>query len=125
MTREDILRRIAELDNEINHILGNTQLPSLESRSFPMGTWIFAALLAGYYLFGADIPMIDRFHQPYGRYFFYASGLFAVLALWGSLSWLFRKRGGVSKEYGEASVRVKGLQDQRRELQAQLKELES
>ena len=125
MGRDDIQRRIAQLDNEINSIIGSAQLPSLEVRPFPKGTWIMAILLLGYYLFGADIPYISQFHEPYARYFYIGSGIFAVLAVWGTLSWLFRRRGGMSKEYGAATAKVRDLQNERRELQSQLKELSS
>jgi len=48
-----------------------------------------------------------------------------VLALWSTLMWAFRRGGGYSKEYGEATAKVKDLQNERRELQAELKELQS
>jgi hypothetical protein len=125
MTREDIQRRIADLDTEINRILGNARLPSLEIRPFPKGTWILFGLCLVYYFFGADIPYVDAYHNQYARYAFYASGILAILALWGTLTWLFRRGGGFSKEYGEATAKVKDLQNERRELQAELKELQS
>ena len=125
MTREDIQRRIADLDNEINRILGNARLPSLEVRPFPKGTWILSALCLGYYFFGGDLPYVDAYHSEYAKYAFGASGILAVLALWSSLTWLFRRRGGFSKEYGEATAKVRDLQNERRELQAELKEFQS
>lgn len=124
MTRDQIQREIADLDRQLNQVLGSTQLPSLEARPFPTWTWIAAFLAAAWWMFGSDVPVIQNYHRDYGQYGLYAALILGLFALLSTLSWMFRRRGGVSEDYKAATAKSRELQERRRELQVRLRELE-
>ena len=125
LDRAAIQREIAEIDGELNRTLGSTTLPSLDSKPFPKGTWLLAFLAAAWWMFGSELPVISEYYPKYGEWGMYAAIGFGILALLTTLSWLFRRRGGVSAEYRQASDKARILQERRRELQVQLRELEA
>ncbi|MGI8907424.1 MAG: hypothetical protein ACR2IE_13145 [Candidatus Sumerlaeaceae bacterium] len=125
MQRDAIQREIAEIDGELNRVLGSTTLPSLEVKPFPKGTWLLAFLSAAWWMFGSDLPVISNYHSQYGDWGMYAAVAFGILGLMTTLSWLFRRRGGMSTEYAQASEKARVLQERRRELQVELRELEA
>jgi len=124
MTREQCLAEIAELDKEINAALANAPLPKLESRPFPIGSWILAVLTFVWWMFGSEIPYLQNFHFRIMDYVFYGALIMTALAVISTLSYLLRRRGGTNVAFRQATEKVKVLQDRRRELQVRLKELE-
>jgi hypothetical protein len=125
MDRASIQREIAEIDGELNRTLGSTQLPSLEVKPFPVWSWVLAFLAAAWWMIGSDVPVISEYHGRYGEYGFYAAIALGLLALFSTISWALRRRGGVSPEYRQATEKARVLQERRRELQVQLRELDA
>ncbi|MGB9690869.1 MAG: hypothetical protein ACPL7D_01730 [Candidatus Sumerlaeaceae bacterium] len=120
---EELQQRIAELDKQINQILIEKRLPPLKPpKPFPLGTWIIALLLGGYYLFGDLIPVVGQHYGDYAKYVLYAAVAVAALALLRTVLWLFSRNPKTPPEYLEASRRVKELQDQRRLLEKELRD---
>jgi hypothetical protein len=125
MDRASIQREIAEIDGELNRTLGATKLPSLEVKPFPIWTWLLAFAAAAWWMLGSDLPVIAEYHRSYGEYGLYAAIALGLLGLFSTLSWALRKRGGVSQEYRQATEKARVLQERRRELQVQLRELDA
>jgi hypothetical protein len=125
MTRDEIQREISDIDRELNRVLGSAKLPSLEARPFPAWTWILAFVAAAWWMFGSQLPVIQNYHRDYGEWGLYASLFFGLFALLSTLSWMFRRRGGVTEEYRAATEKSRDLQERRRELQVRLRELEA
>ncbi len=123
MRRDNILREIANLDEEINRVIGATELPKLDARPFPLGTWIFAAMCFGWAEFGSMIPGAFHYHLQTGAYAWYLGLIMAGVAFLSTLSWLLRGRGDHNKSdaYYTASRKARVLQEQRQELQAELR----
>jgi len=121
---EDLQRQIAEIDKQINKILVEKRLPPLKPpKPFPLGSWILAILLAAYYLFGDMIPVVGEYHALYSQYSMYAAMVVAAYALLRSVLWLFGRNPKTPPEYLEASQQVKELQNQRRLLEKELREV--
>jgi len=121
---EEIQKKIAEIDKQINTILVEKRLPPLKPpKPFPLMTWILALVLLGYYLFGDALPYVGPYYQPYGEYSMYGALVVGVVALLRTLLWLFSRNPKTPPEYLEASRKVQDLQDQRRLLEKELREL--
>jgi hypothetical protein len=125
MGREDIQRRIGEINREINEEVGKTTLPEYKPKLFPTGLWIFAAVCAGWWLFGNQVPQAAQYHAEYGEYGLYAAVVIGAYALFKTVLWLFQGKPKGSAEYMNATARVRELQDKRRDLEMQLKELDA
>ncbi len=124
MNREQLMAEIGRLDEEINATLSATKMPSLKYTPFPRGMWIFAAALLAWSFYGDEIPTLGRVHLQTAMYAFYGAIVVALFALIGTLRWMFgRGRNSSSPEYTAAVAKVKTLQDQRTELQAELRML--
>ncbi len=120
---EELQRQIAEIDKQINKILVEKRLPPLKPpKPFPLGTWILALLVFGYYLFGDMIPYVGQYYADYGKYAMYVAGVVAILAVLRTVLWLFSRNPKTPPEYLEASQQVKELQDQRRLLEKELRD---
>lgn len=124
MTREQIMREIAELDKEINRVLASAQLPSLKVKPFPWGTWFLTLLAFAWYVAGDLVPYANAYHAKYGYIGLYVGIIFGILAIISTLSWMFQRRRPLSKEYEAATEKSKVLQERRRELQKRLREEE-
>ena len=125
MRRQDLLREIARLDDEINSTVAAAELPRLDYRPFPKGTWLFALLMLGWAEFGGYIPGSFYYHLQTARYDWYLGLVIALVAVLSTISWFMRSRGykDKSEAYTEASRRARGLQERRRELQMELRAL--
>lgn len=120
---EDIQRQIGELDKRINQILTEHRLPPLKPpKPFPLGTWIVAAVLGAYYLFGDMIPVVGEYRGNYANYVMYATVAVAALALLRTALWLISRAPRTPPEYIEVTRQVQELQNQRRLLEAELRE---
>lgn len=123
--RSEIQARIAELDRQINAEVAGTKLPSItDRRRFPVTTWILAAAAFAWTYLGGDIPGVEDLHRSFGQYGLYAGAVLAALAAWGTLRYLLQPSTKITPEYRESVERVRALQEERRELMAQLKEFE-
>ncbi len=120
---EEIQRQIADLDKRINQILVEHRLPPLKPpKPFPLGTWIIAVALGAYYLFGDMVPYVSEYHGSYAIYVMYAALVVAALALLRTVLWLFSRNPKTPPEYIEVTRQVQELQNQRRLLEAELRE---
>lgn len=124
MEREEIHREIADIDRELTRVLGSAELPRLNSRAFPTGTYILTLLALAWWMFGGEAPYVSQYYGRFGEWGLYAAGVLALLALCGTVSWILRPRGGMPAEYRTATEKSRDLQERRRELQARLRELE-
>ena len=125
MRREDLQREIARLDEEINQVIGATELPSLDIRPFPRGTWFFAAVCFAYAYLGYMIPGGREVHQDIQQYARWLGAGMTVIAVLSTILWFFKGRGyqNRSSSYMQASRRARELQEKRQELQAELRAL--
>lgn len=125
MNRESLQREIARLDQEINAVISSTEIPRLDVRPFPTGTWLLAILCFAWSLFGQLVPGAARWHYKTANWAWIAGIVLGVVAILATISWLLRKRGqrGHSDDYMQLSRRTRELQEQRRELQAELRAL--
>ncbi|MCX7718194.1 MAG: hypothetical protein N2111_07315 [Candidatus Sumerlaeaceae bacterium] len=124
-TRQELQARIAELDRRINEELSKTRLPSLDSRrrQFPKADYIVAALLIGYHYVGGQIPVIGQFHDITSPWDLYLGAAVAAIAVLRTILWVFKGNPKADANYVAATSAVRDLQAQKRDLQAQLKEL--
>lgn len=128
-TREQLLKEIADLDAQINRLVASMKLPRIEYHPFPKSMWILALLCFGWTMFGADIPLPNaaEMHQQYSTWSWNLGLVCLVWALISTVSWIFKRGRGrrqeKSENYMENSRMVQGLQEQRRELQARLRDL--
>lgn len=123
MRREDLLVEIARLDKEINRVLAATELPKIDTRPFPLGTWIFAGMCLAWTEFGYMIAGAELYHMQTATYTWYLAIVAAVAALLSTISWLVRGGGYRTKndDYFNASRKARELQERRRDLQAELR----
>lgn len=124
-TRQELQAKIAELDRRINEELAKTRLPSLDARrrQFPKADYVVAALLIGYHYFGEQIPVIGQFHDTTSPWDLYLGLAVAAIAVLRTILWLFKGSPKTDANYVAATSVVRDLQAQKRDLQAQLKEL--
>jgi len=124
-TRQELQARIAELDRRINEELAKTRLPSLDAKRafFPKADYIVAALLIGYHYFGQQIPGIGSFHDTTSPWDLYLGLFVGVIAVLRTIRWVLKGRVKSDANYVAATSAVRDLQAQKRDLQAQLKEL--
>ena len=125
MRREDLQREIARLDEEINQVIGSAELPSLDIRPFPRGTWFFGVVCLAYAYFGYMIPGGREVHQDIQQYARWLGMGMIVLAVISTIFWLFKGRGYQqrSDSYMQASRRARDLKEKRQEIQAELRSL--
>ena len=125
MRREDIQREIARLDDEINRVVGSAELPKLQARPFPSGTWMLAILCLAWWQFGGYIPGTFRFHLETARWAFYIGLALAAMAFISTVFWMFSGQGYETKSqaYTDASRKARELQERRRDLQSELRAL--
>ncbi len=125
MNRESLQRRIAQLDEEINQVITATEIPKLDVRPFPTGTWLVAILCFAWSQFGSLIPGARQYHLETAKWAWIAGIVLGVIAILSTISWFFRRRGykGRSDNYMAASRKARELQEKRRELQAELRSL--
>lgn len=120
---EEIQKQIAELDKQINQILVEKRLPPLKPpKPFPLGSWILAAVVGAYYLFGDLLPAVGGLHAAYQTYALYATLALGAYALLRTVLWLFSGKPKTPPEYIEATRQVQELQNQRRLLEKELRE---
>ncbi len=126
MRREEMLQEIASLDDQINTHLAGAKIPTLDKRPFPLGTWIVALIFFALTYYGHLIPEVGAQIHEYGKWFWYAGILMAVVALLSTLSWIMSKlKKDNTTEYREATAKVKVLQERRQELVMRIKELDN
>ena len=125
MRREDLLREIARIDDEINAVVGAAELPRLNAVPFPTGTWVLAILCLAWWQFGGHIPGVFIFHLETARWAFYVGLLLAVFGFLSTIRWMFSGRSYQEKSsaYTDASRKARELQERRRDLQAELRAL--
>lgn len=87
-------------------------------------TWVLAAAALGWMYFGAQIPGAEHLHADYHEVGLYSGGFFGLVALWGTLLFLIQPSTKITPEYQESTQRVRMLQEERRDLMAQLRALE-
>ncbi len=123
MTREEILKEIARLDEEINRTVAAVELPKLEHRPFPLGMWFLTAGCFAWYRYGGQIPQAYIMHYETAMYAYYLGIIFGVIAVLATISWIVRGRGYSSKSeaYTAAGRSARELQERRRDLQAELR----
>lgn len=124
MNRQEITQRIAILDKQINEETENNRLPALKHRSFPGGNWAAAAVLAGLYFFGDSITPIKSYVVKFSQPIMILAAIFLVSAIIRTILFIVLGTRNVDKKYGAAMEKVRHLQDERRELQKQLAELQ-
>ncbi len=125
MRRDEMMQEIASLDDQINTQLAGAKLPSLDKPSFPLGTWLIAAVFYGLSLYGALLPEVGPQMKEYSVYFFWGAVIIAVFALLGTFSWMIKMfRTENTESYRAATAQVKVLQDRRQELVLRVKELD-
>lgn len=124
-TRQEILKRISDLDRQINSELAQQRAPTLEQthRSFPIMDWAAAVVCYAWVQFGANIPGVQDFHGASAKYVFWAAIALAVLALIRSVLWFVKRPRGRMQGYAEMTERVRRLQDERRDLQLELEQV--
>lgn len=125
-TRKQLQQEIAELDTEINQILERVKAPDIRMRTsaFPSGNWGIFILCSAWWMFG-DMVSADMYFRS-ETIIFYMALIFGAMALLRTLVWTLRRGSPeMPPEYREATERVKLLQDKRRELQKQMKELDA
>lgn len=125
MGREDIQRRIGEVNREINEEVAKTTIPEYKPKVFPTGSWILAVLGAAWWLAGSEVPQVAAYHQDYGEYGLYVAVIVGAYALLKTVLWLFQGKPTGGAEYINATARVRELQEKRRDLEMQLKELDA
>ena len=125
MKREELQREIARLDDEINRVISSVELPKLDVRPFPTGTWLFAFLCLAWWLYGYKIPGAYDYHLQTSVWAFRLGALMAMVALLSTISWVLRGRGyqNRSDAYTNASRKARELQERRKDLQAELRSL--
>ncbi len=122
MRREQLLKEIAEIDEEINKVVAATALPRLDARPFPLGTWIFAGMCFAWSEFGYKIPSAFHYYLQTETYARYMGIIIAIVAALSTISWLIRGSGqrGKNDDYFKTSRKARELQERRRDLQAEL-----
>lgn len=119
MDRQEILNEIVKIDRQINEEAAKNRLPSLNTRnaSFPLGSWLSAAvLICGQLFFGAMIPEVF----PYQDLTILAIGvLLALFSLISTYKWLTFK-SSIKKGLNQQSPRIQELNEKKRALQEQL-----
>ena len=125
MRRVELQKKIAQLDEEINSVLASTELPKLDVRPFPIGTWLFGFLCLAWVEFGSRIPAMYSYHLETAVWEWRLGLVIQAVAFLSTLSWFFRGRGYEYKSaaYTEASRKVRDLQERRRDLQSELRGL--
>jgi len=123
MRREDLLREIAEIDDQINSVIGAVELPKLNAVPFPTGTWVLAILCFAWWQFGGYIPGAFIFHLETARWAFYLGLVLSVFGFISTVRWMFSGRSyeAQSSAYTDASRKARELQERRRDLQAELR----
>ena len=124
MQREDLVQRIAELDQQINQSVSQTKVPSLNvrNRTFPWSYWTSVILFAALWLYGG--MFIPEQYDWTGPVFLVLAGLFLIMAVIKTLIYLFKKGQKVDKNYVAKTEKVRELQARRQELQKQLNEMD-
>jgi len=123
MRREELLREIARLDEEINRTIGSAELPRIDVRPFPYSIWLFTIGCFAWALFGDRIPGAYVYYLESVRYAWYLGIICAGVGFIAVVNWLFRGRGyqAKSEAYVSASRKARELQERRRELQTELR----
>ena len=123
MKRDELLKEIARLDEEINRMVASAKLPSLDARPFPFGTWTFAIMCFAWWQYGDRIPGAYIYYLNTYNYAYYLGLVIGLVAILSTISWFLRGRGYQTKNsaYLTASRSARALQERRRELQAELR----
>jgi hypothetical protein len=124
MTRDELQRRIAQVNRDINDEVSKSPLPNFKPKPFPTGAWVLGIICAALGLFGGQINALKPYYDDYGEYGFYAAAVFGIYAVLRTLLWLFQGKPKGSREYMESTTHVRELQERRRELEMQLKEID-
>lgn len=124
MNRARILEEIAELDRRINKELANTKVPrlNLKYQSFPAASWVAAAVLFAYWLYGGIIH--EGVHDTFGFWAFVLGILTALFALYNTVMFILKGGRKSDNKYAQATSHVQELQAQKMELQKKLKDLD-
>lgn len=126
-TRQELQQQLADVDRQINSELSQTKLPDLRSEhgQFPLPLFILAAICFAWYAAGNMIPIAGEYHSMTARWVMYAGGVLVLLGVFRTLQWIIKRRPKGDAKYMEATTRVRELQQQRREIQRQIKELDA
>lgn len=124
-TRQEIMRRISDLDQQINAELAQQRAPTLDQmhRRFPIMDWIAAAACFAWAQFGQMVPGVENFHAISEKWVFWIAILLAALAAFRTVLWLVKRPRGRVEGYAQMTERVRKLQDERRDLQLQLEQV--
>ena len=121
-SREEIQRRIADLDRQISEELATVRLPaSSEARGgFPLLGWLIAGTAFAWWRFGFLAPDLLGLWNTTARYTFYAGFVLAFIALVRTVFWLVRGRN--TNAYTDMSRTVQQLREERHTLQQELRQ---
>ncbi len=117
---DDVERQLADEFSRATAAVSHEDAPS-----FPGGTWLTAILALAWWQFGGMIPGILRAWLQTRSWILYIGLALVAVALVRSVLWLM-KRGGspVDKTFVEATARSRELQAVKRDLLAQLQEMQ-
>jgi hypothetical protein len=124
-TRQELQQQLADVDRQINSELSKTKLPELRTdMQFPLPLFILAAICFAWWAIGAQIPVAGEYHPATAKWVMYAGCVLVALGALRTLQWLMKRNPKGDAGYLEATTRVRELQQQRREIQRQIKELD-
>ena len=125
-TRQELQQQLADVDRQINSELSKTKLPDLRSEhgQFPLPLFILAAICFAWYVAGNMIPVAGEYHSMTAKWVMYAGGVLLFLGVLRTLQWIIKRRPKGDANYMAATTRVRELQQQRRDIQRQIKELD-
>lgn len=123
MVREQLVRQIAAIDEEINKEAAAHRVPSLnlKHRTFPFATWISAIFFLAFWLFGSHIAAAYFEWAP--LIFLVLGALFTLSGIWRTMMWVVKRNQKVDAGYAEGSARIRALRAEREELQQRLNEM--
>jgi hypothetical protein len=123
MNREEILRRIGELDREINEELATVRVSDApKQRGFPWMNWLLAAALLAWTRAGHLVPDLHEVYARTATYAFYGAIVLGLLALGRTAFWL--ASGRHSNAYTEMTRTVQKMREERYQLQMELRQLD-
>lgn len=128
MSRQEIQHRIIELDREINTEFEKVKdsSPAVNSASFPRAEWVLGFVAIAWYVFGGYLPgQVLEIYQNTAQYVMWAGAVLLGIAILRSFVWLAKRPRSRDRKSIQPSLRVRQLQDERRALQAKLKELDN
>jgi hypothetical protein len=123
LSREQIQKKIAELNARENEIIAANPIRKLESsgpKPFPMMAWALALACAGAWQYG---PAYARQYisKDIAAYCSYGAAGLGGLAALLTLRWMFAGRSKTAQHYQEANRKLEALRKERGLLEDQLK----